>query len=281
MLALALLVSAAHGFGDAAFLRSLAVPGLRVDPAIFQAPAQELGHEAAFELVWSKLKGSGVPEASVRSAFAQAQVLQEVVDRFNKPAEAMPYEQYRKIFLTEANITRGREFLAENRVLLDAVSSKHAGDPGLLVAFVGVESAFGRNRGKFLVFDALYTAVRKIPRRSSWAAGELAALLKLAHADGFDARSVMGSYAGAFGFGQFIPSTFLRAAVDYDGDGRRRWDEWPDVLGSIGNLLRLSGWRRGGDYSRGSANWDAVYAYNHSENYVRVILEMREAVLAP
>ncbi len=241
----------------------------------------ELSHEDAFRLVLGKLAGSGVPEGSVRAAFddPQTRVVPEIVERFGKPAEGMPYEQYRKIFLTEATIEGGARLVRERAALLAEVSARTGVDRHLATALVGVETRYGTRTGQFTVFNALYTAVRAVPKRSAWAAGELAELLKLCRAENLPAHHILGSYAGAFGFAQFIPSSFNRLAVDFDGDGRKRWNEWPDVLGSVGNYLARAGYTRGGSFERGSANWNAIYAYNHAENYVRVVLELRQAVL--
>ena len=95
-----------------------------------------------------------------------------------------------------------------------------------------------------------------------------------------DAHAWFGSYAGAFGLVQFMPSSANAFAVDFDGDGKRRLFEWPDALGSAANYLARNGYRAGEPFTPGSAIGRAVYAYNHSENYVRVVLELRAELKA-
>lgn len=240
-----------------------------------------LSHEEALRLVMGRLSGSGISDEAVRAAFddPQTRVVPEIAERFGRPAESLPYEQYRRIFLTEATIAGGARLVRERSALLQEVSARTGVDPHLVTALVGVETRYGTRTGQFTVFNALYTAVRAVPKRSDWAAGELAELLKLCRAQSLAPHQIPGSYAGAFGFAQFIPSSFNRLAVDFDNDGRKRWDEWPDVLGSVANYLVRSGYKAGGSFERGSANWDSIYAYNHAENYVRVVLELRQAVL--
>ena len=97
--------------------------------------------------------------------------------------------------------------------------------------------------------------------------------------DGIDPQSIEGSYAGAFGFGQFIPSSFNRFSVDFDGDGVRRPHDWPDVLGSIANYLIKNGYNSGSiNYSEGGDIWKSVWAYNHSDNYVMAVLGLSEKI---
>jgi len=90
---------------------------------------------------------------------------------------------------------------------------------------------------------------------------------------------VKGSYAGAFGFFQFMPSSFNRFAVDFDGDGHIDYDRWPDVLGSVSNYLKLAGWQTGGPFEKPGKNYYSIFAYNHSDNYVRVIVELRAEIM--
>lgn len=233
--------------------------------------------------VSARLSGSGVPQAFIDKVFSdpRLQLDSRVLPSVGKPSEQLTYDQYRKIFMTPERIAAGRAFLAGHAALLARVESRYGVDRGLLAAFVGVETFYGRSTGRFLVINALYTIAQKVPVRAPFATRELAEFIKLCWQDGLDAFSVPGSYAGAFGYGQFIPSTFNRYAVDFDGDGRRSFDAWPDVLASISAYELAMGYEAGGSYDEGSRNWNAVFAYNHSDNYVRVVLELRQALLAP
>lgn len=224
-----------------------------------------------------------VPAGFVDEAFRSplTRPLEGIEDRFGRaPERNGTYEQYRRYFMTEERIAAGARFLAENHALLDEVERRTGVDRGLLTAFVGVETFYGRKAGTFGVFNALYTITMKVQSRSDWAAKELAAYLKFVWQDGFAVHSILGSYAGAFGYGQFIPSSWNAYSVDFDGDGKRSHDRWPDVLGSVANYVVRHNYEPGGAYDRNSRNWWAIYAYNHSEFYVRVVIELRAAVLA-
>lgn len=247
------------------------------------AAAKARTHEELKAAVKSHLRGSGVSEAWIDGVFAdpRAVVIPEVADRFSStaPAEGLPYDRYRAIFITPQRIAAGTDFIAANRPLLGGVSAARGVDAHLLAALVGVETFFGRNTGRFPVFGALYTISLRVPRRADWAARELAELLRLAAPQGVDPHAITGSYAGAFGYAQFMPSSFVAYAVDQDGDGRRRWDEWPDMLGSAANYLARHGYA-GASFTPASPIGRSIYAYNHSENYVKVVLELRAELLA-
>ena len=235
------------------------------------------GDDPAYRLVRERLADSAIPQAFIDSAFShpQIQIHDEIVDKFNNPWEKKDYPAYRKLFVTEKRIFRGVKFYTANKNTVDAVSDSFGVDPFLLLSITGVESNYGEHHSQYSVFNALYTIIRRLPRKSNWAANQLAEYLSLCHQNKMGPQSISGSYAGAFGFGQFIPSSFNRFAVDFDGDGVRHHLEWPDVFGSIANYLKKNGYK-GLDFSKGSPNWKAVWAYNHSENYVRAVLELRE-----
>jgi membrane-bound lytic murein transglycosylase B len=236
--------------------------------------------DEAHRLVLERLNGA-VPQAVVRMAFADPRVRIEpvIVDRFNAPAERLPYERYRQIFIQPKRIAAGQAFYRQHETLIKEVAQRSGVDPLVFLAIAGVETYFGRYGGRFTVFNALYTQIHRLPRRRGWAANELAEFLKLSHNDQIPPHSVKGSYAGAFGYFQFIPSSFNAYAVDFDGDGQRRFDQWPDVLGSIANYLKRNGYRAGEtDFGPSGSVWKSIYAYNHSDNYVKVVLELRAEI---
>jgi membrane-bound lytic murein transglycosylase B len=238
--------------------------------------------DKAFVLVMENLNGA-LPQSYVEAAFKDPEVRIEprVVELINKPAEQLTYEQYRKIFITEARISAGVEFLKTQQGLLTSVDNSYKVEPGVLVGIVGVETFYGRAKGSFKVFNALYTIIHEVPKREKWAVKELAQYLLYCDKNGIAPLSVMGSYAGAFGHGQFIPSSHNHYAVDFDGDGSADPYGWPDVFASVSNYLVKNGYKQGSsDYSPGSPNWNAIFAYNHSENYVKVVIELRQEILA-
>ncbi len=242
------------------------------------APAQ------ARALVKARLAGSGVPDAYADRVFddPRARLFPDIPGKFETPAgpvAPVPYKEYRKYFITEANIAAGVRFVGDHRGLLDAVEARYRVDGALLTALVSVETRYGTVVGKYPVFDALNTIIQEVPSRSAWAVGEEAEFLKMTYAQGLDAHAVLGSYAGAFGFVQFEPSTYNAKAVDFDGDGRKRLDEWPDALGSCANYLALAGYEAGAPFTPESSIGRSLFSYNHSDNYVRVILELRGEIL--
>jgi membrane-bound lytic murein transglycosylase B len=235
-------------------------------------------------LVKAKLAGSGVPASYVDQVFddPRTKLFPEIPGKFEGPTgpvKPVPYEQYRKYFVTEANLAAGAQFVRDHRDLLKAVQARYKVDGVLLTALVAVETRYGTAVGKYPVFDALDTIIQGVPSRSNWAVGEEAAFLKMTYSQKMDAHAVVGSYAGAFGFVQFEPSTYNAKAVDFDGDGQRRLDQWPDALGSCANYLALSGYDENAPFTPESRIGRALYSYNHADNYVRVILELRAEIL--
>lgn len=222
-----------------------------------------------------------LPVATVDAFFAdpRLRVIDGIAERFGSPGESLPYEEYRKLFVNPRSLAAGAEFLAAQDSALNGAQARFGVDAYLLAAHAGVETRYGGYTGKTPVGSALWTIALKVPRRSDWAARELAELLVFAAAEGADAHAWTGSYAGAFGFVQFMPSSAVAYAVDADGDGRRDLFSWPDALGSAANYLARNGYRAGEPFTPGSAIGRAIYAYNHSENYVKVVLELREALL--
>jgi membrane-bound lytic murein transglycosylase B len=118
-----------------------------------------------------------------------------------------------------------------------------------------------------------------MPKRAKWASKELAEFIKYCYNDHLDPQEIGGSYAGAFGFGQFIPSSFNNFSVDFNEDGVRQPYDWPDVLASIANYLRLNGYTpNSNNYDRNGDIWKSIYAYNHADNYVMAVLELRNEI---
>ena len=203
------------------------------------------------------------------------ELYEDIPDKFEYAYEKKDYSSYKKLFVTKKRINDGVAFYNKNVGIIKAVYDSLGVDPFLILSISGVESNFGTHPGKYEVFNALYTIVSSIPKRKNWASKELVEFIDYCYRDNVQAYSVTGSYAGAFGFGQFIPSSFNQYTVDFDGDGVRRFNEWGDVLASISNYLLKNGYETGGPFTKGSRNWKSVYAYNHSENYVRAVLDLR------
>ena len=273
----------AHAFSPEEFrfqieaMRAAALPGIQAEKAAAEA---EMTPARARALVKAKLAGSGVPDSYVDQVFddPRTKLFPEIPGYFggsHGPVTPAPYEQYRKQFITEARIEAGAQFVRDHRELLDAVTARYAVDGTLLTALVAIETRYGTAVGRYPVFDALNTIIQGVPRRSSWAVNEEAEFLKMTYKQSMDAHAVVGSYAGAFGYVQFEPSTYNKTAVDFDGDGQRRLDQWPDALGSCANYLSLSGYDAKAAFTPESPIGRSLFSYNHADNYVRVILELR------
>lgn len=185
----------------------------------------------------------------IRDTLAQAEFKQSIIDAISRPAEKVrPWRDYRPIFMNDARIDGGRAFYAENRAALDRVASETGVPAQYIVAIIGVETSYGRITGNYRVLDALYTLAFWHPRRAPFFAGELAQLFALTTEEPqLDVLALKGSYAGAMGMGQFMPSSYRNWAKDGDGDGRRDLlDHKPDVFASIANYFVVHGWQRGG-----------------------------------
>ena len=190
----------------------------------------------------------GVDPAVVRKALAQAQFKQSIIDAMTRPAEKVRnWGSYRPIFLNDSRIDGGRAFYAENRATLDRVAAQTGVPAEYIVAIIGVETSYGRITGKYRVLDALYTLAFGYPKRAPFFAGELAQLFALGRDEGIDVTTLTGSYAGAMGWGQFMPSSYRNWAKDGDGDGHRELiADKDDVFASIANYFVVHGWQRGG-----------------------------------
>ncbi|MDX1626855.1 MAG: lytic murein transglycosylase B [Wenzhouxiangellaceae bacterium] len=188
----------------------------------------------------------GVDEARVREVLAGAVYQQAIIDAITRPAESKPWHAYRPIFVREPRISDGVRFWAEHRDLLARVERETGIPAEIVLAIVGVETNYGRNTGSWRVVDALVTLGFYYPRRGTFFAGELGHLFRLADEEGLPLEELRGSYAGAMGLGQFIPSSYRAYAVDFDEDGSRDlWRSLPDALGSVANYLAVHGWRDG------------------------------------
>ncbi len=186
----------------------------------------------------------GLDPDFVREVLVDARYQQSIIDAMTRPAEAKPWHEYRPIFLTETRIAAGAEFWRANRELIEAVAAAHEVAPEIIIAIVGVETNYGLNTGSFRVIDALATLGFYYPRRAEFFARELGHFLSLAAEEDLPVFEVRGSYAGAMGLGQFIPSSYRAYAVDFDDSGRRDlWRSLPDALGSVANYLKVHGWQ--------------------------------------
>jgi membrane-bound lytic murein transglycosylase B len=170
-----------------------------------------------------------------------------IIDAMNRPAEkAKPWFEYRSIFLTDRRIREGGDFWLAHRQQLDRASVRSGVAPEYIAAIIGVETFYGRSTGSYRVIDALATLAFDYPARAPFFRDELEQFILLARDMRFDPLDVKGSYAGAMGAPQFMPSNYRRYGVDADADGRiDLWGNWSDVCASVGNYLKEHGWNPG------------------------------------
>jgi membrane-bound lytic murein transglycosylase B len=233
---------------------------------MFTLPALAAGHPGAEDFVQRAASEHGLDENGVRALLEQAQYKQSIVDAISRPAEGKPWHEYRPIFLTDKRINEGIDFWLEYRELIAAASQQYGVDEEIIVAIIGVETFYGRITGSYRTIDALVTLGFYYPEnlasdRSPFFSSELMHYLQLATEEGLPAAEVTGSYAGAMGMGQFMPSSYREYAVDFDGDGSRDlWRSTADVVGSVANYLHRHGWQPGQPIvNRALASRDAAF----------------------
>ncbi len=183
----------------------------------------------------------------LRKLLASAQLQTSILEAMEKPAEkAKLWYEYRPIFLNERRIREGVDFWVAHRQVLAQASERTGVPPEYLAAIVGVETYYGRLTGSYHVLDALGTLAFDYPPRLKFFRDELEQYLLLTRDLNLDPRVLKGSYAGAMGAPQFMPSNYRRFAVDADADGRvDLWTSWADVCESVGNYLKGHGWNTG------------------------------------
>lgn len=200
----------------------------------------------ALEFVREFAGESDFAEGELLSILGRAAYQQSVIDAISRPAETqLVWAEYQDIFLTEERTSSGIGFMAENREALDEAHRVHGVPPEIVTAIIGVETMYGRISGSYRVLDALATLTFDYPPRADFFRGQLKQFIRLVDQEGGEITGYLGSYAGAMGLGQFIPSSYLNYAVDFDGDGYRDiWNNPADAIGSVANYLREHGWRR-------------------------------------
>ncbi len=210
------------------------------------------GREDVAAFVERMVAETSYEEAELVELFGEVEKQGHLFEKLDKPAEKeLEWYQYRRIFIKDKRIDRGVEFWQKHRLMLEEVSEKTGVPPEIIVAIIGVETFYGVYRGKDPVFDSLVTLAFDYPRRAKFFTRELEQFLLLAKEQGFEARSLRGSYAGAMGMPQFISSSYRSYAVDFDGDGQiNLFDSIADITGSVANYFVRHGWQRGGRVAR-------------------------------
>ena len=215
--------------------------------SILSASCLAQQHPGAEEFAAKAASEYDLDQQEIILLLQEARFKQSIVDAMSRPAEGKPWYDYRPIFITDKRINGGVKFWREHQELIQQASERFKVDPQIIVAIIGVETLYGRITGSYRVLDALTTLSFYYPDtgndRSDFFSRELMQFVVLGKEEGLPLEEVTGSYAGAMGLGQFMPSSYREYAVDLDGDGRRDlWSSMSDVIGSVANYLHRHGW---------------------------------------
>ncbi len=202
-------------------------------------------HERFAEFASELESEHGIKPDQAKLWLQQAERLESVLTAIARPAEkTKTWADYRKIFLTEKRISQGKQFLIDNDELLQKAEQEFGVPKEIISAIIGVETFYGKRQGNYRVLDSLSTLAFDYPKRSLfWR--ELKHFFVMSQEQQVDPGEVKGSYAGAMGYGQFIPSSYRRYAVDYDNDGLKDlWHNKADAIGSVANYFKRHGWKK-------------------------------------
>jgi len=218
--------------------------GLVMTSAVFAATFAE--RQEVREFVEEMFKEHQIDQQRTMNAFNKIESSPEIIQRITTPYEALPWDKYRTLFLSEKKITGGVKFWKEHSQTLQAAEQAFGVPAELIVAIIGVESAYGENRGKYPVLQALATLAFDYPPRAKFFRNELKEYLLLTAEHKLDPLEVKGSYAGAMGSPQFIASSYRTFAVDFDKSGNIDLiNNMKQAIGSVGNYFKVHGWQPG------------------------------------
>lgn len=230
---------------DRAVLSRIRIPLLALSFTAIAAVAANpvSAHPGAENFAERLAAEEGVDLDYIRSMLQDARYQQSIIDAITRPAEAKPWHEYRGIFVRDTRIDGGVEFWRANRPLIERVAAEFRVPAEFVLAIVGVETNYGLNTGSYRVLDALVTLGFYYPKRGEFFSRELAQFFHLSREENLPLDEIKGSYAGAMGLGQFIPSSYRAYAVDFDDSGSRDlWRSLPDALASVANYLKVHGW---------------------------------------
>ena len=223
----------------AAFSASL----FQINPANAEIP----NSAALNQFIDQMVKKHNFNAAELNQLFKSVSIQKPILDAMGKRAEAKPWYEYRAIFMTDSRIDGGVQFWRENEAALKAVEQQYGVPAEIIVAIIGVETKYGAYTGKYRVIDALSTLGFAYPSRSEFFLKELESFLILSREEHMDPLQPLGSYAGAMGLSQFMPSSYRAYAKDFDQDHKRDiWHNNSDAIASVANYFVANHWQRGG-----------------------------------
>ena len=209
-----------------------------------RAQAQRAEYEAFVDEMAVK---HGVDRAQLKRVFASIKPQPSIVRAMDAPSTALPWHRFRKGHVDAVHIHGGEKFWMRHAATLTRATREFGVPAEFICATIGIETHYGGYTGGFRILDALATLAFDYPKRAEFFRGELEQFVLMGKETGLDLTALRGSYAGAMGMPQFLPSSFRKFAVDFDGDGRRDlWTSVPDVIGSVANYYKQHEWQAGG-----------------------------------
>lgn len=219
-----------------------------------------------------KIKANGFSDEEIQKIFTDSRITL-YPDILEKRGHGINYMSKKFGLLTRASVKRGQMVIIKNKAVFEEIEHKYGVEKEAVVAIYRLETNLGSYEGKYLVFNGLLTLAVLENRRSAWAEKELLNLLTFCKNNNKDPLSIKGSWAGAFGLCQFIPSSVLKYAVDGNGDGEIDINNFSDAMSSIANYLKSNGWENNSLKKKKQAIW----SYNHCDNYVKAVLAYANA----
>ena len=221
------------------------LPGFALADGSFSGRTRfDLDRTEIRQFVESTAKDQKIEPLEVYRLIAKAEPQPKIIELITRPAEKVsPWYEYRARFMTEQRISEGAQFMHDHRARLQKVHKETGVAPEYVVAIIGVETFYGRITGRYRVLDALATLAFDYPPRSEFFKSELAQFIALSREEAVDPLTAMGSYAGAMGASQFMPSSYRRYAVDGGNDKQRDlFADWDDIIASVANYFKEHGW---------------------------------------
>jgi len=209
----------------------------------------EIQDKAALDKFINKMvKQHQFERAELESLFKSVEIKEKIIETMQRPAEGMPWYKYRKIFIQDKRIQEGVKFWQDNQQSLTAMQQKYGLPEEIMVAIIGVETFYGTRTGGHRVIDALATLGFSYPKRSKFFLSELENFLLLCREENMNPLEPVGSYAGAMGMPQFMPSSYRHFAADFEGDAKRDiWNNPADAIASVANYFAKHHWQAGKD----------------------------------
>lgn len=280
----------------------LALPAAKPEPSIAKGDGIA-GQPEVQAFIADMVRKHGFDKTHLTALFADVNIHPAVLAAINKPYEAKPWHAYKKLFLTDTRIQGGVSFLQDQAGALATAERKYGVPAAIITAILGVESGYGQKPGNYRVIEALSTLSFAYPKRAAFFRSELEQFLLLSREEGMDPKKPLGSYAGAMGLPQFMPSSYRKLAADGDGDGHRDiWNNPADAIASVARYFAANGWHSGepvaqaadGHSSNGKLlkfeeengpsywlsfhNFDVIMRYNHSPLYAMAAYQLSEKI---